>query len=129
MELSEEPIVFYGCMDIVILDSRFIYNGIFGRSTSKQFKAVISVHHLCLKFETPKGIAVTKGDQNIKHEFYFGIQRKTTPRAPLVNTTMIVEGNMLENPLVGKQTLEAVKDWLKNLSANKTVSQIPEEAF
>lgn len=49
-------------------------------------------------------------------EYYFSTLRKATPRAPLVNTTLVVEENMFENHMIGKQISGPIKDGLKNLS-------------
>lgn len=89
------------------MDSKLVYNGILGRSSLKQLKAI---HNLCLKFVTPKRVVVVKKDQPIVREHYLSIPMKATPRALLINSTIVVERNMPENSFVEKQVSKTMKD-------------------
>lgn len=60
---------------------------------------------------------MVRKDQAVVHECY--VLRKVVPRAPLVNITLTIKGNLLKKPLSGKQTSNATKDELKNLFASK----------
>lgn len=55
IELCEKPIGFQDFKNFLIVDNKFIYNGILESPALKQMKVVTSVYHLCMKFETPKG--------------------------------------------------------------------------
>ena len=39
------------------------YNAILGRPTLVAMRAVTSIYHLCLKFPTPRGVGVVRGNQ------------------------------------------------------------------
>lgn len=81
------------------MDSGSVYNGILGRLDLKQLKDVTHIHHLCLKFKTPKGLATVKEDQATTRECYFNTLRKAAPRASLINTTLIIEETCLKTLL------------------------------
>lgn len=103
------------------MDSRFAYNGILGRFVLKQLKAIILNHHLYLNLEILKEIAKVKGNQAAARECYINAPKKAAPKAPVVNTILTIERNMLEKPLFKKQISDVMKDELKNLSIGKII--------
>ena len=58
------------------------YNVILGRPTLNQARAVVSTHSLVIKFLTPKGTEILKGDQATARSFYVtSLHRGTVPKA------------------------------------------------
>ncbi|GLU23140.1 hypothetical protein SLE2022_391670 [Rubroshorea leprosula] len=53
---------------VVKMDSAF--NAILGRATLCELKAVISQPHLCMKFPTPQGVGVLRGNQKMARACY-----------------------------------------------------------
>ncbi|GKV15552.1 hypothetical protein SLEP1_g26334 [Rubroshorea leprosula] len=53
---------------VVKMESAF--NAILGRATLCNLKAVISQPHLCMKFPTPQGVGVLKGNQKMARAYY-----------------------------------------------------------
>ena len=47
----------------MVVKGKSSYNAILGRSTLVSMKAVTSIYHLCLKFPTPRGVGVVRGNQ------------------------------------------------------------------
>ena len=57
-------------VDFLVVDIPSAYNIILGRTALNKAKAVISTHHLKVKFPTPNGIGEMKGDQKSARECY-----------------------------------------------------------
>ena len=49
--------------NFMVVKGRSSYNAILGRPTLVAMKAVTSIYHLCLKFPTPRGVRVVRGNQ------------------------------------------------------------------
>ena len=47
----------------MVVKGRSSYNAILGRPTLVAMKAITSIYHLCLKFPTPGGVGVLRGNQ------------------------------------------------------------------
>ena len=47
----------------MVVKGRSSYNAILGRPTLVAMRAVTSIYHLCLKFPTPGGVGVIRGNQ------------------------------------------------------------------
>ncbi|XP_072088128.1 uncharacterized protein [Arachis hypogaea] len=45
-------------IDFIVIDVGSAYNALIGRTTLNRLEAVVSTPHLCMKFPTPKGIAI-----------------------------------------------------------------------
>ncbi|KAK3033998.1 hypothetical protein RJ639_033283 [Escallonia herrerae] len=52
-------------IDFLVVKIKSAYNGILGRAGLNKLQAIASTFHLCMKFPTPNGIGVAKGDQAI----------------------------------------------------------------
>lgn len=77
MGTTKQPVVFGDPkfsitidVDFLVVDVGSSYNVVFGRSTLCLLKAVVSQPHLCLKFPTPDGVGIVKGDQLMAKECY-----------------------------------------------------------
>ncbi|KAK3010617.1 hypothetical protein RJ639_010793 [Escallonia herrerae] len=57
-------------IDFLVVKIKSAYNGILGRAGLNKLQAIASTFHLCMKFPTPNGIGVAKGDQAIAHKCY-----------------------------------------------------------
>ncbi|XP_031120287.1 uncharacterized protein LOC116023427 [Ipomoea triloba] len=65
VEMGTHPNVLKTTMDFVVVKLKCVHNAILGRPGITQAAAVISMSHLCLKFHTPNGIGVLRGDQRV----------------------------------------------------------------
>ncbi|GKV20127.1 hypothetical protein SLEP1_g30290 [Rubroshorea leprosula] len=69
---------------VVKMDSAF--NAILGKATLCELKVVISQPHLCMKFPTPRGVGVLKGNQKMARACYQDTFKKVelvvAPRGP-----------------------------------------------
>lgn len=78
MGITKQPVVFGDDVkhsvtvdiDFLVVDVASSYNVVLGRSTLCSLKAVVSQPHLCLKFPTPDGVGIVKGDQKMAKECY-----------------------------------------------------------
>lgn len=59
----------------LVVDAPFPYNVILGRPGPNKFQAVVSTHHLKLKFLTRNGIGEARGDQAMARECYLNSVR------------------------------------------------------
>ncbi|KAK3038135.1 hypothetical protein RJ639_029589 [Escallonia herrerae] len=57
-------------IDFLVVKIKSAYNGILGRGGLNKLQAIASTFHLCMKFPTPNGIGVAKGDQAIARKCY-----------------------------------------------------------
>ncbi|KAK8944344.1 hypothetical protein KSP39_PZI008164 [Platanthera zijinensis] len=57
-------------IQFVVVDSSSAYNAIFGRPIQTIFKAIPSIPHLAMKFPTPGGIGVVRGNQEAANNCY-----------------------------------------------------------
>lgn len=57
-------------VDFLVVDVGSSYNVVLGRSTLCSLRDVISQPHLCLKFPTPEGMGIVKGNQVMARECY-----------------------------------------------------------
>jgi hypothetical protein len=62
----------------LIVDRASPYNAIFGRTALNKLKAITSTPHLSMKFPTPKGVGVVKGDQREARRCY-NLSLKNSP--------------------------------------------------
>ena len=59
---GEEPTRSTAMSNFMVVKTRSSYNAILGRPTLVAMKVVTSIYHLCLKFPTPRGIRVVRGN-------------------------------------------------------------------
>ncbi|KAK8947193.1 hypothetical protein KSP39_PZI006962 [Platanthera zijinensis] len=57
-------------IQFVVVNSSSAYNAIFGRPVQTIFKAIPSIPHLAMKFPTPGGIGVVRGNQEAAKNCY-----------------------------------------------------------
>ncbi|KAK3015327.1 hypothetical protein RJ639_007270 [Escallonia herrerae] len=57
-------------IDFLVVKVKSTYNAILGRAGLNKLQAVASAFHLCMKFPTPNGIGMVKGDQAMAHKCY-----------------------------------------------------------
>ncbi|GKV38404.1 hypothetical protein SLEP1_g46318 [Rubroshorea leprosula] len=82
---------------VVKMESAF--NAILGRATLCELKAVISQPHLCMKFPTPQGVGVLKGNQKMARACYQDTFKK-------VELAVALGGSESSRPtLPGQQTM------------------------
>ncbi|VFQ95869.1 unnamed protein product [Cuscuta campestris] len=65
VEIGEHPRVKTMAMEFVVVDLESAYNAILGQPGVCDMGGVISSHHLCMKFDTPNGVGVARGDQEM----------------------------------------------------------------
>ena len=49
--------------DFLVIDQASAFNAVLGRPFLRELRAVTSIHHLLMKFLTPRGVGEVKGDQ------------------------------------------------------------------
>ena len=54
----------------IVVDCPSAYNVVMGRPILVELRAVISIHHLMIKFPTTKGVGSLQGDQRTARECY-----------------------------------------------------------
>ncbi|KAK3009335.1 hypothetical protein RJ639_014476 [Escallonia herrerae] len=57
-------------IDFLVVKIKSAYNGILGQVDLNKLQAIALTFHLCMKFPTPNGIGVAKGDQAIARKCY-----------------------------------------------------------
>ncbi|GLT39466.1 hypothetical protein SLA2020_136540 [Shorea laevis] len=77
------------------------FNAILGRATLYELKAVISQPHLCMKFPTPRGVGVLKGNQKMARACYQDTFKK-------VELAAIPKASDLNTPIPHQQGLQTM---------------------
>ena len=68
--LGEYPLSVTKMIDFVVVDIKSAYNLIIGRPLLASLGAISSIRHLTLKFPTPRGVGIVRGDQLAARECY-----------------------------------------------------------
>ncbi|GKV25972.1 hypothetical protein SLEP1_g35342 [Rubroshorea leprosula] len=68
--VGSEPRFRMASVTFLVVKMESAFNTILGRATLCELKAVISQPHLCMKFPTPQGIGVLKGNQKMARACY-----------------------------------------------------------
>lgn len=76
VELGSPPNVFNSMMEFVVVNISCVHNAILGRPGITRAGAVISMAHLCMKFYTPNGIGVVRGNQWSARRCYLEVIKK-----------------------------------------------------
>ncbi|XP_031099837.1 uncharacterized protein LOC116004036 [Ipomoea triloba] len=73
-------------MEFIVVKLTCAHNIILGRPALEDLKAVISMEHLCMKFPTPYGIGVARGDQRAARSCYVKACKKIGQKDLQVHT-------------------------------------------
>ncbi|KAK3000630.1 hypothetical protein RJ639_020343 [Escallonia herrerae] len=68
--VGEPPRQAVHTLDFLIAKIKSSYNGILGRTGLNKLQAVASTYHLVMKFPTPVGVGLVKGDQTLARRCY-----------------------------------------------------------
>ncbi|GKV18246.1 hypothetical protein SLEP1_g28653 [Rubroshorea leprosula] len=68
--VGSEPRFMMASVTFLVVKMESAFNAILGRATLCKLKAVISQPHLCMKFPTPQGVGVLKGNQKMARACY-----------------------------------------------------------
>ncbi|KAK3008934.1 hypothetical protein RJ639_014866 [Escallonia herrerae] len=68
--VGEPPRQAVHTLDFLIAKIKSSYNGILGRTGLNKLQAVASTYHLVMKFHTPVGVGLVKGDQTLARRCY-----------------------------------------------------------
>ncbi|KAL2526730.1 Uncharacterized protein Adt_11784 [Abeliophyllum distichum] len=83
-------------MEFLIVDTRFTYHGVLGRPALKDLQAVTSIHHLAMKFSTPRGVAKVHGNQTEARACYMNALRKVGKREDVAPTVMTIHSEPMD---------------------------------
>ena len=62
MTVGEYPRQSYVITNFLVLDQPSAFNTVLGRPSLRKLRAVTSIHHLLMKFPTPRGVSEVEGD-------------------------------------------------------------------
>ncbi|GKV39926.1 hypothetical protein SLEP1_g47620 [Rubroshorea leprosula] len=68
--VGSEPRFRMASVTFLVVKMESAFNAILGRATLCELKAVVSQPHLCMKFSTPQGVGVLKGNQKMAKACY-----------------------------------------------------------
>lgn len=71
VEVGTYPKVLTVEMEFIVVHLACIHNAILGRPGIAQLGAIISMSHVCMKFHTPEGVGVVRGDPRSARRCYF----------------------------------------------------------
>ncbi|GKV48591.1 hypothetical protein SLEP1_g55389 [Rubroshorea leprosula] len=94
-----EPRFRMASVTFLVVKMESAFNAILGRATLCEPKAVISQPHLCMKFPTPQGVGVLKGNQKMARAYY----QDTFKKVELAATPAGSENHKSTQP--GQQTM------------------------
>ncbi|XP_019150965.1 PREDICTED: uncharacterized protein LOC109147762 [Ipomoea nil] len=70
VEVGTYPRVSKADMEFIVVNLACVHNVILGRPGIAQIGAIISMPHLCMKFQTPAGVGVLRGDIRLARKCY-----------------------------------------------------------
>ncbi|GLU11115.1 hypothetical protein SLE2022_278820 [Rubroshorea leprosula] len=88
-------------VDFLMVKMESAFNAIIGKATLYELKAVISQPHLCMKFLTPQGIGVLKGNQKMVKTCY----QDTFKKVELTVAPKTLGANVSRPSQPGQQTM------------------------
>ncbi|GKV49513.1 hypothetical protein SLEP1_g56262 [Rubroshorea leprosula] len=86
--VGSEPRFRMASITFMVVKMESAFNAILGRATLCELKAVISQPHLCMKFPTPQGVGVLKGNQRMARAYY----QDTFKKVELATAPVSAEG-------------------------------------
>ncbi|GKV17775.1 hypothetical protein SLEP1_g28236 [Rubroshorea leprosula] len=100
--VGSEPRFRMASVTFLVVKMESAFNAILGRATLCELKAVISQPHLCMKFPTPQGVGVLKGNQKMAIACY----QDTFKKVELAAAPACAEGR--KPTQLGQQTMRHV---------------------
>ncbi|XP_019198276.1 PREDICTED: uncharacterized protein LOC109192140 [Ipomoea nil] len=88
VQISTPPHIKTWEVEFVVVKISCAHNIILGRPVLEDARCVISMEHLCLKFPTPTGVGVARGDQKISQSCYLKACRQITKKDLQVHTVI-----------------------------------------
>ncbi|KAL2479946.1 Uncharacterized protein Adt_32912 [Abeliophyllum distichum] len=86
--MEKEPLATHTFMEFLVVDRRSTYHGVLlGRPALKELWAMTSIHHLCMKFLTERGVATVRRNQLEARKCYRNVLRKAEKKE--VNMTIL----------------------------------------
>ena len=70
MTLGEYPRQSCVMTDFLVIDQSSAFNAVLGRPSLRELRAITSIHHLLMKFPTPRRVGEVKGDQQESRQCY-----------------------------------------------------------
>ena len=110
--LGEYPLSVTKMIDFVVVEIKSAYNLIIGRPLLASLGAISSIRHLTLKFPTPRGVGIVRGDKLAARECYnISIRGRGQPGAQtLVVTAEVEEAPTVEvsdvDPRIGEEQID-----------------------
>ncbi|GKV36104.1 hypothetical protein SLEP1_g44272 [Rubroshorea leprosula] len=89
--VGSEPRFRMASVTFLVVKMESAFNTILGRATLCELKAVISQPHLCMKFPTPQGVGVLKGNQKMARTCYQDTFKKVELAAAPIGSEKPVE--------------------------------------
>ena len=81
MTLEEYPRQSCVMTDFLVIDQPSAFNAVLGRLSLRVLRAITSIHHLLIKFLTPRGVGEVKGDQQESRQCYHqAVKAASKPR-------------------------------------------------
>ncbi|KAL2479865.1 Uncharacterized protein Adt_32831 [Abeliophyllum distichum] len=90
VDFREPPCHLKKFMKFLIVYTRSAYHGVLGKPTLKDLQAVTSIHHLVMKFLTPKGVAKIHSNQTEAMTCYINALRKVAKREDVAPAVMTI---------------------------------------
>ncbi|XP_073291138.1 uncharacterized protein [Primulina huaijiensis] len=108
LSLGRDPQRVTKMITFTVVDTPSSYNGILGRPTLKDFRAVASAYHQKMKFPVGKEVGVLCGDQKVARRCYEGTVKEEGKRAR-VEVNMIRRGRR-GLPVARKEVWEVMEE-------------------
>ncbi|XP_019157957.1 PREDICTED: uncharacterized protein LOC109154680 [Ipomoea nil] len=86
VEIGTSPNIRKMDMEFIVVRLTCAHNIILGRPALEDLKAIISMEHLCMKFPTPNGIGVVRGDRRAARSCYVKACKKIGSKDLQVHT-------------------------------------------
>ncbi|GKV14897.1 hypothetical protein SLEP1_g25700 [Rubroshorea leprosula] len=104
--VGSEPRFRMAFVSFLVVKIESAFNAILGRATLCELKAVFSQPHLCMKFPTPQGVGVLKGNQKMVRACYQGIFKKVELAAASAGSSEIHRPAQLDQQTMSISDIE-----------------------